>query len=65
MPPAPVQLGTAAEGEYRSVRRAFACYRENQVAKVRAALDQPTAYVAIEAFLRSSVDGLTVGSQPG
>jgi AcrR family transcriptional regulator len=47
-------------------RRAFARYHENQVAVARAALDQPTARAAIEAFLRSSADGLTdVDHPPG
>jgi AcrR family transcriptional regulator len=45
-------------------QRAFARYHENQVANARAALDQPTAYAAIEAFLRSSADGLTAGDHP-
>ncbi|GGO61744.1 TetR/AcrR family transcriptional regulator [Nonomuraea cavernae] len=44
--------------------RAFARYRETQLANVRAALDRPTAYAAIEAFLRSSADGLTAGDHP-
>ncbi|MGW0434687.1 TetR/AcrR family transcriptional regulator [Micromonospora sp. NPDC003197] len=44
--------------------RAFARYRDIQVAKVRAVLEQPTAYAAIEAFLRSSVDGLTASDHP-
>jgi AcrR family transcriptional regulator len=45
-------------------RRAFARYHENQVAKARAAMEQPTAYAAIEAFLRTSADGLTAGDHP-
>ncbi|ONH32479.1 TetR/AcrR family transcriptional regulator [Pseudofrankia asymbiotica] len=45
-------------------QRAFARYHETQVATARAALDQPTAYAAIEAFLRSSADGLTAGDHP-
>jgi AcrR family transcriptional regulator len=45
-------------------RRAFARYHEAKVANVRAALDQPTAYAAIETFLRSSADGLTTGDHP-
>lgn len=45
-------------------RRAFARYHENQVANARAALDQPTAYDAIEAFLRASADGLTADDHP-
>ena len=45
-------------------RRAFARYHEKQVAKARAALDRPTAYAAIEAFLRSSADGLTADDHP-
>ncbi|GAA2584825.1 TetR/AcrR family transcriptional regulator [Winogradskya consettensis] len=45
-------------------RRAFARYHEDKVANVRTALAQPTAYGAIEAFLRSSADGLTAGDHP-
>lgn len=45
-------------------QRAFARYHETQVAGARAALEQPTAYAAIEAFLRSSADGLTAGDHP-
>ncbi len=45
-------------------QRAFTRYHENQVANARAALDQPTAYAAIEAFLRSSADGLTADDHP-
>ncbi|RSM62239.1 TetR family transcriptional regulator [Actinoplanes sp. ATCC 53533] len=45
-------------------QRAFARYHETQVAKARAALDQPTAHAAIEAFLRSSADRLTASDQP-
>jgi AcrR family transcriptional regulator len=45
-------------------RHAFARYHENQVAKARAALEQPTVYAAIEAFLRASADGLTAGDHP-
>ncbi|MET7393833.1 helix-turn-helix domain-containing protein [Dactylosporangium sp. NPDC005572] len=45
-------------------QRAFARYHEHQVATARAALEQPTAYAAIEAFLRSSADGLTAGDHP-
>jgi AcrR family transcriptional regulator len=44
--------------------RAFARYHEAQVASARAALDRPTAYAAIEAFLRSSADGLTADDHP-
>lgn len=44
--------------------RAFARYRETQLAAIRTALDQPTAYAAVEAFLRSSVDGLTADDHP-
>lgn len=44
--------------------RAFTRYRETQLAKVRVALEQPTAYAAIEAFLRSSADGLTDTDHP-
>jgi len=44
--------------------RAFARYRETQLARIRAVLEQPTAYAAIEAFLRSSVDGLTADDHP-
>jgi len=45
-------------------RRAFARYHETKVATARAALDQPTAYASIEAFLRSGADGLTAGDHP-
>lgn len=45
-------------------RRAFARYHETRVATARAALDQPTAYAAIEAFLRTSADALTTGDHP-
>jgi AcrR family transcriptional regulator len=45
-------------------QRAFARYHATQVATVRAALDRPTAYEAIEAFLRSSADGLTAAGHP-
>jgi hypothetical protein len=34
------------------------------VANSRAALEQPTAYAAIEAFLRTSADALTAGDHP-
>jgi AcrR family transcriptional regulator len=45
-------------------KRAFARYHDRQVATARAALDQPTAYASIEAFLRSSADGLTAEDHP-
>ncbi|MBQ1047523.1 TetR/AcrR family transcriptional regulator [Micromonospora sp. C51] len=45
-------------------QRAFTRYHETQVANARAALDQPTARAAIEAFLRSSADGLTADDHP-
>jgi AcrR family transcriptional regulator len=45
-------------------QRAFARYHQTQVATARAALQQPTAYAAIEAFLRSSADGLTDAAHP-
>ncbi|MFC4588862.1 TetR/AcrR family transcriptional regulator [Sphaerisporangium corydalis] len=45
-------------------RRAFTRYHETKVANARAALEQPTAYAAIEAFLRSSADALTTGDHP-
>jgi AcrR family transcriptional regulator len=45
-------------------QRAFARYHEAQVARARAALDRPTAYAAVEAFLRSSADGLTAADHP-
>jgi AcrR family transcriptional regulator len=45
-------------------QRVFARYHETQVASARAALDRPTAYAAIEAFLRSSADGLTADDHP-
>ncbi len=44
--------------------RAFARYHETQVATARAALDRPTAAAAVEAFLRSSADGLTAAGHP-
>ncbi|MET8123333.1 TetR/AcrR family transcriptional regulator [Micromonospora sp. NPDC005189] len=44
--------------------RAFAQYHETQLASARAALEQPTAYAAIEAFLRSSAAGLTASGHP-
>ncbi|MFY1653831.1 TetR/AcrR family transcriptional regulator [Solwaraspora sp. WMMB762] len=46
-------------------QRAFARYHETQLAAVRAALDQPTAYAAIAAFLRASADKLTSAGHPG
>ena len=45
-------------------KRAFARYHDRQVATAHAALDQPTAYASIEAFLRSSADGLTADNHP-
>jgi len=45
-------------------RRAFARYHERQVAIACAALGEPTAYASIEAFLRSSADGLTAADHP-
>ena len=45
-------------------RRAFARYHDNQVAIARAALDRPTTRAAVEAFLRSSADGLTADDHP-
>jgi AcrR family transcriptional regulator len=45
-------------------RRTFARYHETQAAVARAALDQPTVYAAVEAFLRSGADGLTAGEHP-
>ncbi|GLY93961.1 TetR/AcrR family transcriptional regulator [Actinoplanes sp. NBRC 103695] len=45
-------------------KRAFARYHESQVATARATLDQSTAYASIEAFLRSSADGLTAEGHP-
>ncbi|MET0492350.1 MAG: TetR/AcrR family transcriptional regulator [Actinoplanes sp.] len=45
-------------------QRAFARYHDTKVAEARAALDQPTAYAAIEALLRSSADGLTAAGHP-
>jgi AcrR family transcriptional regulator len=45
-------------------QRVFARYHETQLARARAALDQPTAYAAIEAFLRASADGLTDPGHP-
>jgi AcrR family transcriptional regulator len=45
-------------------QRAFARYHETRAASARAALDRPTAYAAVEAFLRSSADGLTADDHP-
>ncbi|GAA0383349.1 TetR/AcrR family transcriptional regulator [Micromonospora gifhornensis] len=45
-------------------QRAFARYHETQVTAARAALDKPSAYAAIEAFLRASADGLTAADHP-
>ncbi|MGN9909886.1 TetR/AcrR family transcriptional regulator [Phytohabitans sp. LJ34] len=45
-------------------QRAFARYHATQVASARAALAQPTARAAIEAFLRSSADALTADDHP-
>jgi AcrR family transcriptional regulator len=44
--------------------RAFARYHDRQVAIARAALDRPTAYASVEAFLRAGADALTAGDQP-
>ncbi len=45
-------------------KRAFTRYHNRQVTTARAALDQPTAYGSVEAFLRSSADGLTAEDHP-
>jgi AcrR family transcriptional regulator len=45
-------------------QRAFARYHQAKVANARAALDRPTAYASIEAFLRTSADALTTGDHP-
>ncbi|MGC4899177.1 TetR/AcrR family transcriptional regulator [Micromonospora echinospora] len=45
-------------------RRAFARYHETNLANARAALQQPTAYAAVESFLRASADGLTADDHP-
>ncbi|MGK5680257.1 TetR/AcrR family transcriptional regulator [Actinoplanes sp. URMC 104] len=45
-------------------KRAFTRYHDRQVTTARAALDQPTAHASIEAFLRSSADGLTADNHP-
>ena len=45
-------------------QRAFARYHEARVAAARAELDRPTARAAVEAFLRSSADGLTAADHP-
>jgi AcrR family transcriptional regulator len=45
-------------------RRAFARYHDRQLAIARDALDKPTAYAAIEGFLRSSAAGLTDAAHP-
>jgi AcrR family transcriptional regulator len=55
----------AAFGSKRQLfERAFARYHGTKVADARAALGQPTAYAVVEAFLRSSADGLTADDQP-
>jgi len=45
-------------------RRAFARYHEIQLTRARAALDRPTAYAAVAAFLREGADALTTGDHP-
>ncbi|MEU4436143.1 TetR/AcrR family transcriptional regulator [Micromonospora chalcea] len=45
-------------------RRAFARYHETNLANARAALEQPTAYAAVESFLRASADALTADDHP-
>ncbi|MFF5179726.1 TetR/AcrR family transcriptional regulator [Micromonospora sp. NPDC000316] len=45
-------------------QRAFDRYQKIQLDSARVALEQPTAYAAIEAFLRASADGLTAGDHP-
>ncbi|GAB7050504.1 TetR/AcrR family transcriptional regulator [Catenuloplanes indicus] len=45
-------------------KRAFARYHEKQIGRARAALDQPTVHASIEAFLRTSADGLTADDHP-
>ncbi|WP_431880943.1 TetR/AcrR family transcriptional regulator [Micromonospora chalcea] len=45
-------------------RRAFARYHETNLANARAALEQPTAYAAVESFLRTSADALTADDHP-
>jgi AcrR family transcriptional regulator len=45
-------------------RRAFARYRETQLANARASLEQPTAIAAIESFLRASATEFTVADHP-
>jgi len=45
-------------------RRAFARYHETNLANARAALEQPTAYAAVESFLRAGADALTADDHP-
>ena len=45
-------------------RRSFARYHETNLANARAALEQPTAYAAVESFLRASADALTADDHP-
>ncbi|MEU0790076.1 helix-turn-helix domain-containing protein [Amycolatopsis sp. NPDC005961] len=45
-------------------RRAFTRYHDAQVATARAALDQPTVYASVEAFLRTGADGITAANHP-
>ncbi|MFI5931994.1 TetR/AcrR family transcriptional regulator [Actinoplanes sp. NPDC051494] len=45
-------------------QRVLARYHDKRIAEVRAALDRPTTYAAIEAFLRSSAAGLTAATHP-
>ena len=45
-------------------RRAFARYHETNLANARAALEQPTAYAAVDSFLGASADGLTADDHP-
>jgi len=45
-------------------RRALGHYRDTYVAYAPATLEQPTAYAAIESYLRAAVDALTADGHP-
>lgn len=57
-------LYAAFGSKERLFERVFERYRQARLREIRAALDQPSAAAAVEAFLRSSVDGLTAGDHP-
>src|SRR5215472_2656585 len=53
-------------GKEELFRRALARYRDTYVAYAPATLDAPTAYAAVEGYLRAAVDALTdAGHPPG